>query len=62
MRVKMSVKFNGLVDAGDGAGLREWPEVGEEIVVPDSEGADLCARGQAVPVADPPKPETRKGR
>lgn len=47
----------------------EWPAPGGEIVVPDSEGADLCAAGFAEPVksaktvetADAPeKPAARK--
>ena len=62
MRVRMLVKMSGLVDFGDGAGLREWPDVEAEVVVPDTEGADLCARGQAEPVAELPKPETRQGK
>lgn len=44
------------------SGLRNnepWPEVGGEIVVPDSEGASLCANGYATPVAEAPKPEKR---
>jgi hypothetical protein len=36
------------------AGLRDgadWPKVGEELDVPDDEGAALCANGMADPVA-----------
>jgi hypothetical protein len=35
------------------AGLRDgidWPQVGDEIDVPDDEGAELCANGTAEPV------------
>ena len=36
-----------------------WPGIGEEIVLPDEEGASLCGIGMAVPVAEPEKPEMR---
>lgn len=32
-------------------GHRAWPAPGGEIDVPDEEGAELCARGEAAPVA-----------
>lgn len=54
MRVKMLGKITGTRDGV------EWPEPGDEIVLPDEEGAQLCALGMATPIADPPKPETRK--
>lgn len=37
----------------DGA---RWPAKGETLVVPDAEGADLCAQGIAEPVAEAPQP------
>lgn len=56
MRVKMVGSITGTRNG------EPWPEVGGEIVLPDSEGAELCALGMAVPVAEPEKPETRRGR
>lgn len=53
MKVKMAQKISGLRNN------EPWPEVGGEIVVPDSEGASLCANGYATPVAEAPKPEKR---
>lgn len=40
----------------DGA---RWPAKGETLVVPDAEGADLCAQGIAEAVAEKPQPEKR---
>ena len=56
MRVVMHVAISG---TRDGA---EWPAKGEEFVVPDTEGADLCAAGMASPVAEPAKPEKRPAK
>ena len=39
--------------SGSRDGVR-WPEIGEELTVPDAEGADLCAQGYAEPVAAMP--------
>ena len=54
------------------AGLRDgadWPVVGDELDVPDDEGAALCANGMADPVviddtekAVAPEAEKRRGR
>ncbi len=54
MKVRMVGKITGTRDGV------EWPEPGEEIFLPDEEGAQLCALGMAAPVAVQPKPETRK--
>lgn len=45
----------------DVSGFRDgspWPGKGGEIVVPDVEGAELCAQGMAEPVAEVPKAES----
>ena len=54
MKVRMNQQISGLRSTGD-----KWPADGAEIVVTDSEGADLCANGYAVPVAETRKPEKR---
>lgn len=46
MKVRMKINISGTRDGQD------WPSIGECIVVPDAEGADLCAAGYAEPVAD----------
>jgi hypothetical protein len=53
MRIKMKQVITGLRDGV------AWPAVGDTIVVPDAEGAQLCGQGVAEPVAEAPKPETR---
>lgn len=53
MRVRMKVAIGGT--RNDVA----WPAVGEELTVPDGEGADLCAQGYADPVAEKPQAEKR---
>lgn len=53
VRVSMKVQISGVRD-----GVR-WPGVGAEVVVPDAEGAELCAQGYATPVAEPVKSEKR---
>ncbi|MBP2370228.1 hypothetical protein [Pseudonocardia parietis] len=45
MRVRMKVSVSGT------RGGQLWPGIGEEIDLPDGEGADLCAAGLAEPVA-----------
>lgn len=55
MKVRMLVSIAGTVD-----GVR-YPPQGAEFEVADVVGANLCAKGQAEPVAAPPKRETRKG-
>jgi hypothetical protein len=45
MKVRMKVGISGTIDG------RDWPGVGGEIEVSDAEGADMCARGLAEPVA-----------
>lgn len=54
MKVRMIAHVSG---TRNGA---EWPAPGGEIVVPDLEGAELCANGLAAPVAEPAPVETRK--
>jgi hypothetical protein len=53
MKVKLMQQISGTRD-GD-----PWPAPGDVLVVSDDEGAQLCANGLAVPVAESPKPETR---
>lgn len=53
MKIRMKVAISGTRDGSD------WPAVGGEIVVPDAEGADLCAAGMATPVAEPQQPEKK---
>lgn len=53
MKVKMKVGVSGTHDGID------WPPRGGVAEVSDVEGADLCARGLAEPVAEQPKPEKR---
>ena len=53
MRIKMKQMITGLRDGA------AWPAIGDTIVVPDAEGAQLCGQGVAEPVAEDPKPETR---
>jgi hypothetical protein len=45
MKVRMRVGISGTIDGQD------WPAVGGEIEVSNVEGADMCARGLAEPVA-----------
>lgn len=56
VRVSMKVQISGVRD-----GVR-WPGVGGEIVVPDTEGAELCTQGLATPVAEVAKPEKRPAK
>ena len=53
MKIRMLVEKTG--PRYDG---RAWPPRGEEIIVPDEEGAALCAQGDAAPVAEERKAET----
>lgn len=53
MKIRMTSALSGLRDGAP------WPARGGEIVVPDAEGADLCAQGYAVPVAVVDEPEKR---
>jgi hypothetical protein len=60
MRIRMERQITG---TRDGA---RWPTVGEEVELPDSEAADLCASGLAIPVVEDvtekavaPEPEKR---
>lgn len=55
MKIRMKVSITGTrCDGG------RWPQAGEELVVSDVEGADLCAQGYAVPVAEPAKVKAEK--
>lgn len=72
MRIKMKVGLSGSRDG------HAWPAVGEEVDLPDEEGAQYCASGLAEPVAtdevekavlpkaeerdEDPKPETKRDR
>lgn len=62
MKVRMKTHISGTRN-----GVR-WPEAGGEVVVTDTEGADLCSQGLAEPVAEKaerataPKPEKRTTR
>jgi len=66
MRVKIKGDMSGTRDG------QPWPTRGEEIDLPDDEGAALCAQGMAEPVAKKdadkvekalaPEPETRSTR
>lgn len=51
MKIRMLANISGLRDGV------AWPAPGGETVVPDAEGAQLCAQGYAVPVAAPAEPE-----
>ena len=53
MKIRMLVEKTG--PRYDG---RAWPPRGVEFIVPDEEGAALCAQGDAAPVADEPAAET----
>lgn len=45
MRIRMTAGMSGTRDGAP------WPALGEELEVPDTEGAELCAAGVATPVA-----------
>jgi hypothetical protein len=53
MKVRIKTQPSGLFNG------QPWPEVGEEIDVPDVVGADLCDSGVATPVAEKAKAEKR---
>ena len=52
MKVRMKVAVSG--PRHDGT---SWPGKGEEVEVPDWEGAELCGSGLADPVAERGEPE-----
>jgi hypothetical protein len=54
VKVRIKVQPSGLLND------RAWPEVGEEIDVPDVVGADLCSSGVAVPVAEKASEKSEK--
>lgn len=56
MRVRMTGTVSGSRNGVD------WPARGEELELPDDEGALLCQSGIAEPVADREKPATRPAR
>lgn len=56
MKVRMKVNISGTRDG------EPWPPIGECVVVPDTEGAELCANGYAEPVAEAAKPEKATAR
>jgi hypothetical protein len=41
---------------------RPWPDIGEEVTLPDQEGKEMCEAGLAEPVAEKPKAETREAK
>jgi len=51
MKIRMKVYISGTRNG------QNWPNAGEEIDVPDAEGADLCAGGFAEPVTKRAKVE-----
>jgi hypothetical protein len=51
MKVRMKVQVSGYRDG------ERWPDIGGDLSVSDTEGAELCAQGFAEPVAEPAKPE-----
>lgn len=53
MKIRMRATLSGLRDG------QPWPARGGELVVPDAEGAQLCAQGYADPVAVVAEPEKR---
>ena len=48
VRIRMKAVITGTRDG------EPWPLPGEELTLPDAEGAQLCAQGQADPVASEP--------
>ena len=57
MKIRMTTQMSG--PRHDGA---PWPGYGQEFVVSDEEGRDLCAAGIAVPVAEAPAEERQAER
>lgn len=53
MKIIMRSKITGSRNGED------WPEPGESMVVPDLEGADLCAQGYAIPAGAPAPEDAR---
>jgi hypothetical protein len=53
VKVKMKVGISGSRNG------RPWPDIGEEVTLPDQEGKEMCEAGLAEPVAEKPKAETR---
>lgn len=53
MKIRMTAHVSGLRNGS------LWPTRGDELVVDDAEGAELCSAGLAEPVAVAHKPETR---
>ena len=51
MKIRMKVAVSGSRNG------QPWPAFGEVAELPDDEGAELCARGFAEPVAEKPKAE-----
>lgn len=58
MRVSMRAKITGTRDGAD------WPSIGGEVDLPESEAADLITTGLAVEVATAAEPEkpAKRGR
>jgi len=46
MKIRMKVQVSGTRDGAD------WPPVGGTVDLPDTEAADLCAAGLAVPAPE----------
>jgi hypothetical protein len=56
MKVRMKVGVSGSRNG------RPWPDIGEEVTLPDQEGKEMCESGMAEPVAEKPKAETREAK
>jgi hypothetical protein len=54
VKVRMKVGISGSRNG------RPWPDIGEEVTLPDQEGKEMCEAGLAEPVAEKPKAETRE--
>jgi hypothetical protein len=56
VKVRMKVGISGSRNG------RPWPEIGEEVTLPDQEGKEMCESGMAEPVAEKPRTETREAK
>jgi hypothetical protein len=56
VKVRMKVGISGSRNG------RPWPDIGEEVTLPDQEGKEMCEAGLAEPVAEKPKAETREAK
>jgi hypothetical protein len=56
VKVRMKVGVSGSRNG------RPWPDIGEEVTLPDQEGKEMCESGMAEPVAEKPRVETREAK